>query len=116
MPKEKRYPRFSPRAADAAALQQCIDAGHATPTKARAFQRIINEYRQKFRNGKLNRPQRMILCRLPRPARTGKSRLPLITSGQRTGNYLTHIRAQTDSAQVVIVVVTEPVQVAVKVD
>ena len=52
--KKKHYPQFSVRVADALTLQQRIAAGEATPVDERAYQRIINAYRRKFRNGELS--------------------------------------------------------------
>lgn len=52
--KKKHYPQFSVRVADALTLQQRIAAGEATPVDERAYQRIINTYRRKFRNGELS--------------------------------------------------------------
>jgi len=50
----KRYPRFKPRVRRAAAFQQRIAAGDATPAEADEYQRTINELRRKFRNGSLS--------------------------------------------------------------
>ena len=52
--KKKHYPQFSVRVADALTLQQRIVAGEATSVDERAYQRIINAYRRKFRNGELS--------------------------------------------------------------
>lgn len=47
-----RYP--VPRIADAAALQQRIADGKATPNEERQYQRMMNELRRKFNNGALS--------------------------------------------------------------
>ena len=52
--KKKHYPQFSVRVADALTLQQRIAAGEATSVDERAYQRIINAYRRKYRNGGLS--------------------------------------------------------------
>jgi hypothetical protein len=52
--KKKHYPQFSVRVADALTLQQRIAAGEATPLDEHAYQRIINAYRRKYRNGALS--------------------------------------------------------------
>ena len=52
--KKKHYPQLSVRVADALTLQQRIAAGEATSIDERAYQRIINAYRQKYRNGTLS--------------------------------------------------------------
>jgi hypothetical protein len=49
----KKYRKPRPRIDDAAALQQRIAAGEATPAEAQEYRRIINEFRRKFLNGKL---------------------------------------------------------------
>ena len=51
---KKIYHYPTPRIADAAALQQRIADGQATPDEARQYQRIINEFRRKFINGQLS--------------------------------------------------------------
>jgi hypothetical protein len=48
---KKRYPRLQAHVGHAASLQQRIAAGEATPTETREYQRIINEFRRKFRDG-----------------------------------------------------------------
>ena len=48
---KRRYPRLKTHVAHAATLQQRVAAGEATPTEAREYQRILNEFRAKFRNG-----------------------------------------------------------------
>jgi hypothetical protein len=50
--KDYHYPKV--RIADAAALQQRIAAGEATPDEARQYQRIINELAAKYRAGTLS--------------------------------------------------------------
>jgi hypothetical protein len=50
--KKKRY--FIARVADAAALQQRVTAGIATPDEAQQYHRIFNALRTKFRNGQLS--------------------------------------------------------------
>jgi hypothetical protein len=52
---KKRYPRAkTTRIGDAAALQQRIAAGQATPREAQQFQRMMKEFRRKFINGQLS--------------------------------------------------------------
>jgi hypothetical protein len=53
MPK-KAYPRLPARIEHAVALQQRVATGMATPAKAQEYQRILNVYRGKFRNGSLS--------------------------------------------------------------
>jgi hypothetical protein len=50
--KDYHYPKI--RIADAAALQQRIADGQATPDEARQYQRMMNELRRKFNNGQLS--------------------------------------------------------------
>jgi hypothetical protein len=50
--KDYHYPKV--RIADAAALQQRIADGQATPDEARQYQRIINELAAKYRAGTLS--------------------------------------------------------------
>lgn len=53
-PGKKKYHYPPVRIEDAAALQQRIAAGEATPTEAREYRRIISVFRGKFRNGSLS--------------------------------------------------------------
>jgi hypothetical protein len=50
--RDYHYPKM--RIADAAALQQRIADGQATPDETRQYRRIINEFRRKFINGQLS--------------------------------------------------------------
>jgi hypothetical protein len=52
--KKKHYPRFNPRIGEAAALQQRIAAGTATPDEAQHYEKIMREFRRKFANGTLS--------------------------------------------------------------
>ena len=49
----KKYRKPGPRIDDAVALQQRVAAGEATPAEADEYRRILNQFRQKFRNGLL---------------------------------------------------------------
>jgi hypothetical protein len=53
MPK-KAYPRLPTRIEHAVTLQQRVATGKATPVEAQEYQRILNVYRGKFRNGSLS--------------------------------------------------------------
>jgi hypothetical protein len=50
--KDYHYPKVS--IADAAALQQRVADGQATPDETRQYQRIINELTAKYRKGALS--------------------------------------------------------------
>ena len=50
--KDYHYPKV--RVADAAALQQRIADGQATPDEAQRYQRMINEFAVKYRAGTLS--------------------------------------------------------------
>jgi|GEM_PF-6975741 len=53
--KKRKHYKYPPvRLADAAALQQRIADGQATPDEAREYDRIIRELRRKFENGMLS--------------------------------------------------------------
>ena len=53
--KKRKHYKYPPvRLADAAALQQRIADGQATPDEAREYDRIIRELRRKFQNGMLS--------------------------------------------------------------
>jgi hypothetical protein len=52
--RKKQYPRFNPRIGDAAALQQRIAAGQATPDEQQHYEKIMREFRRKFANGTLS--------------------------------------------------------------
>ena len=51
---KKTYPKFRARISDAAALQQRIAAGEATPDEAQHYDKILRELRRKFENGQLS--------------------------------------------------------------
>ena len=51
---KKIYHYPTPRIADAAALQQRIADGQATPDDERQYRRMMNELRRKFNNGQLS--------------------------------------------------------------
>jgi hypothetical protein len=52
--KKKKYHYPVVRIEDAAALQQRIAAGAATPAEAEEYRRAFNELRRKFRDGQLS--------------------------------------------------------------
>jgi hypothetical protein len=52
--KKKKYHYPPVLIEDAAALQQRIAAGEATPTEVEEYRRTINELRRKFRDGQLS--------------------------------------------------------------
>jgi hypothetical protein len=49
-----KYRKPGPKIDDAAALQQRVAAGEATPAEAQQYQRIINEFTAKYRAGTLS--------------------------------------------------------------
>jgi hypothetical protein len=49
----KKYRKPATRIDDAAALQQRVAAGEATPAEAQHYEKIIREFRRKFFNGQL---------------------------------------------------------------
>jgi hypothetical protein len=50
----KKYRKPTARIADTAALQERVAAGDASPDEAREYRRLLNELRNKFRNGQLS--------------------------------------------------------------
>jgi hypothetical protein len=52
--KAKPQKRLRSHVAHAAMLQQRVATGEATPGEAQEYQRIINEYRRKYRDGQLS--------------------------------------------------------------
>jgi hypothetical protein len=50
----KKYPRLPARIELAVTLQQRIADGEATPDETREYQRVLNVFRAKFRNGSLS--------------------------------------------------------------
>jgi hypothetical protein len=52
--RKKAYPRLPARIDHAVTLQQRVATGIATPVEAQEYQRILNVYRGKFRNGSLS--------------------------------------------------------------
>ena len=49
----RKYRKPGPKISDAAALQQRIAAGEATPAEAQRYDKILREFRRKFINGQL---------------------------------------------------------------
>jgi hypothetical protein len=54
-PPEKKRPRLRTQVGYAAALQQRVAAGEATPTEAEEYRRILSEFRRRYNNGQLSR-------------------------------------------------------------
>jgi hypothetical protein len=52
--KKKLQPQFSTRIEEAAALQQRIAAGEATPRQMQHYERMMREFRRKYAGGQLS--------------------------------------------------------------
>jgi hypothetical protein len=52
--KQKLKPQFSTRIEEAAALQQRVNAGDATPREVQHYQRMMKEFRRRYAGGQLS--------------------------------------------------------------